>query len=182
MSGNGNDVDIRKQVDDNRGIAKKLELLVPGLRQYRKTDDLRVADDLLRHQVADKVDQAKVNLEAYRKQMVVAGDFASLSSVGSLIFELQELSGKVRYAQQGYAPLVAAISINEDKLNALYNYDYEFVNSALSLVEATSKLQYDQAAALSNKSSLDAVSSAMVDFKRKWSVRLEAIEGVLVTG
>lgn len=182
MSGEGSDVDIRKRVDDNRGIGKKLELLVPGLRQYRKTDDLRVADDLLRHQVADKVDQAKANLEAYRKQMTVAGDFADLSSVGSLIFELQELSGKVRYAQQGYAPLVAAISINEDKLNALYGYDYEFVSSALSLVEASSKLQYDRSSVASNGSALGSVSSAIVDFKRKWAVRLEAIEGVLVTG
>ena len=59
----GSDPDIRQQVDDSRGFQKKLELLVPGLRGYRTHEDLRVADDLLRNQVADKLDQTKANLE-----------------------------------------------------------------------------------------------------------------------
>ena len=51
--------DIRSQVDASRGPQKNLELLIPGLRNYRKLDDLRVADSMLRNQVADKLLAAK---------------------------------------------------------------------------------------------------------------------------
>ena len=61
--------DIRRQVEASRGPQKKLELLIPGLRNYRKLDDIRAADDMLRNQVADKLNTAKSSLEAIRKQM-----------------------------------------------------------------------------------------------------------------
>jgi hypothetical protein len=174
--------DIRQQVDDSRGFQKKLELLIPGLRGYRTQEDIRVSDDMLRNQVADKLDQAKSNLEDLRKQMVAAGDFTNLSTVGSLIFQIQGLSGQVRHAQQGYSGFVANISINTDRLNKLYEYDYDFVNSAVQLLSATSPqmLIYDPTAPSSIQTKVSAISSALSDFKQKWGVRMEAIENILV--
>ncbi len=174
--------DIRQQVDENRGFQKKLELLVPGLRGYRTLEDLRVSDDLLRNQVADKLDQTKGNLEVLRKQMATAGDYTNLTSVGSLISQVQQLSGEVRHAQQGYSGWVATISINQDKLNKLYEYDYGFTNSAFQLQSLTSpsSLAYDTTAPSSVQSALSRVSSGIVDFKQKWSVRMETIENIAV--
>jgi len=183
-AGQSNDPDIRQQVDQSRGFQKKLELLVPGLRGYRSREDIRVADDMLRNQVADKLDQAKANLESLRKQMVAAGDFTNISSVGSLIFDMQGLSGQVRHAAQGYSGFVASISVNEPQLNKLYEYDYDFVNSAVQLLAATSpqNLTYDPTAPSSIQPKVSAISSAEADFKQKWAVRLEAIENILVRG
>ena len=180
----GGDPDIRQQVDQSRGFQKKLELLVPGLRGYRSREDIRVADDMLRNQVADKLDLAKANLEALRKQMVSAGDFTNLSTVGSLIFEMQGLSGQVRHAQQGYSGFVASISVNEPQLNKLYEYDYNFVNSAVQLLNATSpqNLMYDPTAPASILPKVSAISSAEAVLKQNWSVRMEAVENILVKG
>jgi hypothetical protein len=176
--------DIRQQVDDSRGFQKKLELLIPGLRTYRTQEDIRVADDMLRNQVADKLDQTRANLENLRKQMVNAGDFTNLTPVGSLIFQIQQVSGEVRHAQQGYSGFVANISINADRLNKLYEYDYNFVNSAFQLFNATSpqNLIYDPTAASSVQTKVSAISSALADFKSQWSVRMEAVENILVKG
>ena len=184
MAVSQDDPDIRQQVDDSRGFQKKLELLVPGLRGYRTREDLRVADEFLRNQVADKLDVARVNLEGLRRQMVTAGDFTNLAPVGSLIFEIQGLGGQVRHAQQGYSGWVAPISVNEDELNKLYQYDYNFVTSAVQLVDSTSpqSLAYDPVAPNSILPKVSAVSSAEADFKQKWSVRMEAIENILVQG
>jgi hypothetical protein len=174
--------DIRKQVEADRGPMKKLELLIPGLRGYRKLEDLRVSDDLLRNQIADKLNKTKANLEGIRQQMAAAGDYTNLTSLGSLISQVQQLSGEVRHAEQGYSGFVAAISIDEDRLNQLYNYDYEFVVSAIQLLEATSpsNLLYDVTAPASIQSGLARVRAAIQDFKQKWAVRMEAIEGILV--
>ena len=174
--------DIRQQVDENRGFQKKLELLVPGLRGYRTLEDLRVSDSLLRNQVADKLDQTKGNLEALRKQMAAAGDYTNLTSVGSLISQVQQLGGEVRHAQQGYSGWVPTITINPDKLNKLYEYDYGFVNSAVQLQSLTTSpsLVYDTTAPNSVQTVLSRLGGAVSDFKQKWSVRMEAIENILV--
>lgn len=172
--------DIRKQVDANRGIAKKLELLVPGLRGYRQKEDIRVSDDLLRNQVADKLDQAKGNLESLRKQMVNAGDFNNLTTIGSLVSQVQQLGGEIRHAQQGYSGFAATFQINEDKLNKLYEYDYDAVSSAIQLMNMTSpsNLSYDPMAPNSVQVTISRISGFLNDFKQKWSIRMDAIENI----
>ncbi|HUI22804.1 MAG TPA: hypothetical protein VLY82_00245 [Nitrososphaerales archaeon] len=172
--------DIRQQVDDNRGIAKKLELLIPGLRGYRNKEDIRVSDELLRNQVADRLDHVKDNLQQLRKQVVVSNDLTNLTSVGSLIAQVQTLSGEVRHAAQGYAGWVAPIRIDENKLNKLYDYDYSFVSAVFQLDDATSpgKLTYDSTAPNAIQTTLGGFVRSVADIRQKWSQRIEAIEGI----
>jgi hypothetical protein len=172
--------DIRQQVEANRGLAKKLELLIPGLRGYRNKEDIRVSDELLRNQVADRLDRVKGNLEILRKQMAASADLTNLTSVGSLISQVQALSGEVRHAPQGYAGWVAPVLVDETKLNKLYDYDYSFVSSVFQLDDATSpqSLRYDSTAPNSIQASLGQFASKVMDIRQKWSMRMEAIEGI----
>ena len=43
-----NSPDIRGTVEDNRGLLKKIQIIVPGFSGYREKEDLRAADELLR--------------------------------------------------------------------------------------------------------------------------------------
>ncbi len=172
--------DIRQQVDANRGIAKKLELLIPGLRGYRSKEDIRVSDELLRNQVADRLDKVRDNLQQLRKQVASSGDFTNLTSVGSVISQVQALSGEVRHAGQGYAGWAAPIQVTDDKLNKLYDYDYSFVSAVFQLDDATSsgRLVYDSAAPSSIQAAIGGFVRDVADIKQKWSQRIEAIEGI----
>ncbi len=172
--------DIRQQVDANRGIAKKLELLIPGLRGYRSKEDIRVSDELLRNQVADRLDKVRDNLQQLRKQVASSGDFRNLTSVGSIISQVQALSGEVRHAGQGYAGWAAPIQVTDDKLNKLYDYDYSFVSAVFQLDDATSsgRLVYDSAAPSSIQAAIGGFVRDVADIKQKWSQRIEAIEGI----
>ena len=172
--------DIRQQVEANRGAMKKLELLIPGLRGYRTKEDIRVSDELLRNQVADRLDKVKGNLEQLRKQMATAADFTNLTAVGSLISQVQTLSGEIRHASQGYAGWVAPIQVNEDKLNKLYDYDYAFVSAVFQLDESTSPgtLTYDSTTPAPIQTTLGQLSKSLADVRQKWSVRMETIEGI----
>lgn len=135
---------------------------------------------MLRNQVADKLDHVKDNLQQLRKQATAANDFTNLTPIGSLVSQVQMLSGEVRHAQQGYSGWVAPIAINESKLNSLYDYDYAFVSGVFQLDDASSpgKLDYD----ITNPNSVQNVVSQFVrtvaDLRQKWSARMEAIEGV----
>jgi hypothetical protein len=161
-------------------MVKKLQLLIPGLRGYRSKEDIRVSDDMLRNEVADRLDRVKGNLDQIRKQVASSNDFTNLTVVGSLIAQVQTLSGEVRHAAQGYAGWVAPIQINEDKLNKLYDYDFSFVTSVFQLDDATSpgKLTYDATAPNSIQSSINTISQSVADIRQKWSLRMEAIEGI----
>jgi hypothetical protein len=172
--------DIRQQVEANRGTLKKLQLLIPGLRGYRSKEDIRVSDELLRNQVADRLDKIKTNLEGLRKQVASGNDLTNLTTVGSLISQVQGFSGEIRHAAQGYAGWVAPITINEDKLNKLYDYDYSFVSSVFQLDESTSpeNLKYDGSSPNSIQTSLGQISGVLSDLKQKWSIRMESIEGI----
>lgn len=172
--------DIRQTVEANRGAVKKLQLLIPGLRGYRSKEDIRVSDELLRNQVADRLDKVKGNLDLIRKQMTTAGDLTNLTSIGSLISQVQGLSGEVRHAAQGYAGWVAPIQVNEDKLNKLYDYDYTFVSAVFQLDEATSpgNLTYDSTSPNSIQTALGGFAGNVADIRQKWSLRVEAIEGI----
>lgn len=173
--------DIRQKVTENRGTLKKLELLIPGLRGYRNKEDIRVSDELLRNQVADKLDLVKANLEGLRKQMANSGDYTNLGSVGSLIFQIQQFSGEVRHAQQGYSGFAATFQINEGKLNDLYDYDIEFVNAAVQLANSTSpsRLSYNPTDMNSIQPMVNQLSNSIADLKQKWSLRMETIENIV---
>ncbi|MDG6917680.1 MAG: hypothetical protein JRM85_08830 [Nitrososphaerota archaeon] len=175
-----NSPDIRQQVDANRGVAKKLELLIPGLRGYRTKEDLRASDSLLRNQVADKLDHVRENLQQLRKQIASSNDFTNLGAIGSLIAQVQTLSGEVRHAAQGYAGWVAPIQITDDKLNKLYEYDYSFVSAVWQLDHASAPgtLTYDPAAPNLIQGTLNGFSRSVTDIRQKWSQRVEVIEGV----
>ncbi len=172
--------DVRQQVEDNRGIAKKLELLIPGLRGYRSKEDIRVSDSLLRNQMADKLDHVKDNLQQLRKQVVAGNDLNNLTSIGSLIAQVQTLSGEVRHAAQGYSGWVAPIQMTDDKLNKMYEYDYSFVNAVFQLDQATSpgSITYDTTAPNSIQTALGGFVRSVVDIRQKWSQRMEAIQGI----
>jgi hypothetical protein len=172
--------DIRQQVEANRGLAKKMELLIPGLRGYRSKEDIRVSDQLLRNQVADRLDKVKGNLEQLRKQVANVGDFTNLTAVGSLISQVQALSGEVRHAAQGYAGWVAPIRIDENKLNKLYEYDYAFVSAVFQLDDSTApgKLVYDGSSPNSIQAPIRQFAATVADIRQKWSQRTETIEGI----
>jgi hypothetical protein len=172
--------DIREQVDASRGFSKKLQLLVPGLRGYRQLEDVRAADEILRNQVGDKLDIAKGNLESVRKDMANNGDFANLTKVGSLISQIQQLSGNVRHSAQGYSGFAPTIRVDENTLNRLYEYDYNFVNSAVMLQTVSSPANFSSVDPATFQNALSKVGSAVNDFKTAWQQRLEAVENILL--
>ena len=47
--------DLRDKVKDDRGLIKMIQLVIPGYRGYRIKEDLRIADRLLREELANRL-------------------------------------------------------------------------------------------------------------------------------
>ncbi len=95
-------VDLRERVDQDRGVLKRLQLLIPGYRGYRQGEDDRAADNLLRLQTADKIRNARTTMENARSSLTNANQFSALTDLAPLLADLQRLEGEIRHAEQGY--------------------------------------------------------------------------------
>ena len=171
--------DIRERVEDDRGLIKKIQLKIPGYAGYRRREDIRNADILLRNQVADQVKKVRADLEGVRDGLAADGKYQGLQPIGNLIFQLQATEAKVRHSEGGYSGISANIRVEEPELDKLYEYDYAMLDS---LDKAAACMPMIQQA--SDPKSFDAAMKAFRDsiqaFDAAWGVRMEASTGTQV--
>lgn len=176
-----NNPDLRNKIVENRGTLKKLQLLVPGLKEYRKLEDIRAADQLLRKQVSDKLNNAKSKLEDLRKAMTSKNDFSNLSLIAPIISQIQQVAGTVQHAQQGAAGISPNIRIDEGVLNKLYEYDFSFVSTAEQILSMTTNSITEYNSGASSQEIASKINSSLDNFQSAWKQRLESVENILVS-
>jgi hypothetical protein len=176
-------VDLRERVEQDRGMLKRLQLLIPGYRGYRQGEDDRAADNLLRIQTADKIRNARTTMENARSGLSNAGQFAALNDLAPLIADLQRLEGEIRHAEQGYTGISPSVQINPQQLDRLYEYDYGFVVAADQVNQTISGLPaLAMGPASSGVPALVATARSQIgQLEQSWKARLQAIEGIRVS-
>ena len=176
-----NNPDLREKIVENRGTWKKLQLKIPGLREYRSLEDIRAADQLLRKQVSDNLNESKGKIEDLRKAVSAKGDFANLTLVGNTISQIQQIAGVVQHSQQGSAGISPNIRIDDGVLNKLYEYDFNFVNTAEQIFSSCSSATSEYNSGKSIQDIISKISSMLDDLEHSWKQRLESVENILVT-
>ena len=176
-------VDLRARVDQDRGVLKRLQLLVPGYRGYRQAEDIREADSLLRLQVADKIKNARATLENTRQALVQANQFGTLNDLAPLLADLMRLEGQIRHAEQGYTGISPAVRINPQQLDRLYEYDFGFAQAGDQLAQTIAPL-----AALATGPNSSQVGGVIAtargqvnELDQAFRARVQAIEGIRVS-
>ncbi|MCI4350846.1 MAG: zinc ribbon domain-containing protein [Thermoplasmata archaeon] len=174
--------DIRQRVDQDRGVLKRLQLLIPGYHGYRVNEDLREADSLLRLQIADKVKGVLAQMNDVRANMAQAGQLASLNDLAQVLAELQILEGTIRHAEQGYSGISAPIKVQATSLDRLYEYDYGFAVAADQLAQGvapvkTAVMGGDPVAV---RTAVAQIRDEVHQLQSTFQVRMQAVEGTQV--
>ncbi|MDE1842655.1 MAG: hypothetical protein KGH95_03285 [Thaumarchaeota archaeon] len=173
--------DLREKIVENRGTWKKLQLKIPGLREYRKLEDIRAADQLLRKQVSDNLNESRSLLDNLRQAVTAKSDYTNLTTIGNTIAKIQQVSGQIQHAQQGSAGISPNIRIDDGILNKLYEYDYNFVNSAEQVYQSCSNSVTDYNSGKSVQEITSAINATLENLSHSWKQRLESVENILVT-
>ncbi len=171
--------DIRDRVEQDRGLLKKIQLVIPGYAGYRRREDIRAADNLLRIQLANQLKGVRGELENIRDAMAMDGKVQGLQSIGNAIFTIEGLEAKVRHAEGGYSGLSATIRIEETELDRLYEYDYAMLES-LDKAAAVVPIIRDASDPKSFEASLKAMREAIASFETAWKSRVNAVTGIQV--
>ncbi len=175
-------VDIRKKVEEDRGLIKQIELLIPGFRGYRKREDLRIADSLLRSQLADRMRIVRRDMQKCRETLTKKMELDFLEDAGSLVNQVTMIEEKIRHAEQGYTGVSPDYRIEEDELNRLYEWDLSLIGHIDELNTSATTLQ--QAVNSNDKQNMrqqmDYMNEKLQDFQAIFEKRREVIAGLVV--
>ncbi|MBM4237829.1 MAG: hypothetical protein FJ151_05020 [Euryarchaeota archaeon] len=174
--------DIRKRVEEDRGLLKKIQNYVPGFRGYRRREDIRDADRMLRAQLAQKLGLQRRGLEDCRALLAQDYNPKELDAVGGLISQFKKVEGAIAHAETGYSGLVADIEIHEDELNRLYEYDAIMLDYQTSISQGIETLKGAISAGdrEASRRELMNIRAGITSFEDQFNRRLRVIEGTEV--
>lgn len=174
--------DIRGRVEEDQGILKKIQMFVPGFRGYRRKEDLRDADKMLRMQLANKISQQRRNLEDCRGLITKTYNSKPLEVLGGVISQFKKVESQVNFAEMGYSGISADIAIKEDELNKLYEFDAGLIGDVGMMAQSIDKLKYSLAQQDDAKALIDImeVKARITDFEDVFHRRMVVIEGTEV--
>ena len=130
-------LDLRDRVTEERGLIKNIELAIPGWRGYRKREDLRIADNLLRVQLADRIrDNVGMPIERARAAITGAMELSLVEEAGVISREVRAASDRIRHAEQGYSGISPSYHIREDQLYRLYDYDWQLITEVETMEQS----------------------------------------------
>ncbi len=169
--------DLRQRVEEDRGFLKKIQSVIPGYAGYRRREDIRAADDILRVQLSERMGRARIEVEKCRKALVDAMLTDQLDRLGQLINKFKTVEGDVRHAEGGYTGISPQIRIEERELDQLYEFDYNMVNYLLNIEQGILPLRgaVDAENAVAIKTEIANLRTRLEDFETTWKARMKRI-------
>ncbi len=132
--------DLREKVEKERTLLKKIELAIPEFRGYRKREDLRIADSMLRDYIArilsDVEKYAKITRENIAGEMMLE----EMERIGKIVNQVSKIVSEVQHAEEGYMGLVSDYRVDIEQLNNLYEFDVKLIEESQNLLEFARKM------------------------------------------
>jgi hypothetical protein len=172
--------DVRRKVEEDRGLLKKIQLIIPGYRGYRIREDLRDSDKIMRLELAKRLALQRDELEDCRKDLLEAMPMAKeVSTLGGIINQYKKVEGLVRFSETGYSGLVTDVRFDIDELNRIYDYDYSVLENVQFIDQAIGDLKGALAAEdeKATKASIKDVKKRLTGLEDKWEKRIAMIQG-----
>jgi hypothetical protein len=153
---------------------KKLLSYIPGFKGYVERQSRRDADKILRDTVARRFEELWGRASNLQVEMVNNGMIKYMDEMEKAALSLRTFIDKISKAARGYSGMFDAVQINEQELEAIYQFDLAFfdlgeqVARALDNVEATLNDEAGLPAAIRNLTSLARL--AVETFERRSEV------------
>lgn len=174
--------DFRDKVKDDRGLLKKIELAIPGFRGYRKREDLRIADRLLREELANSLGQAARSIEEARDALAKRKEMDVLEDMAKLVSRINASVQRITHAEQGYTGISPDYRIEENELNRMYEWDLGLLDDIASLKGIASKLHASAPTMPASEmvGEIDKGLASLANFDQLFDSRREAFAGLTI--
>lgn len=132
---------IYGKVDSDLDPFKKIVSKIPGFGGYVERQKRRDSDKLLRDMIADRFDQIYQRISSLQRDLISAGEIGYIDDLEASAIKIRTFADRIRRATRGYSGLFDAVTINEEELGLLYQFDAQMldlvdeVNRAVDNVE-----------------------------------------------
>ncbi len=169
--------DFFQKVTSMQDPFKKLADKIPGFGGYVKRQTRRDADKLLRDTVATRFEEQRKRTSQMQEDMVSNGMIAYVDDMEKAAIQLQTFIDRISKAPRGYAGLFDAVKINEEQLEAIYQFDAAFFELAEQVARANDNVE----ASMGDEAALPAAIRNLVSLARlaneTYNKRSEAVTG-----
>ena len=135
--------DILERVSGEEDFLTKIAKKIPGFKGYINRTERREADKILRENIADRFEALWGKISEVEKEVVSGGNIEMVDDLESSAIKLRQFIDRIRHASYGYAGFFDAIKVNEEELDAIYQYDMQMlayedeISRAIDNVEAS---------------------------------------------
>ncbi len=174
--------DLRDKVESDRGIIKMIQLVIPGYRGYRIKEDLRIADRLLREELANRLTIAEKGFEGARKAIAKRNAIDLIEEAGETVTRTHAAIERLRHSEQGYTGISPDYRIQESELNRMYEWDLGLLNLIEGLMKVANNLKDTARTMPENDIDVELTNAlqAIEDFETIFDQRREAIAGLTI--
>mgnify|MGYP005864647089 CR=1 FL=1 len=133
--------DLRRKVEDSQSGFERLVGSIPGYKGYKERELRREADRLLRRHLASRFTRQRRRLTEAMSRLTAAGRLQELPAPERANMKLQLLNDRLNTAAHGYAGLFDALKIEQQELDALYEYDASLAGGVDRVAEVVTAIQ-----------------------------------------
>ena len=125
-----------KRHADSRGRVESVLRAIPGFRGYLERDFRQESDQLVRHWMADRLQQSKRALDLSMTALIDAGSIDQLTAWERVKNRLDAVILRFRSAVRGYSGFFDFVQVKVDLLDRVYEHDLALVQSVEKLAGA----------------------------------------------
>lgn len=115
--------DLTEKIQAAQSKFEQLVAKIPGYAGYKKREQRREADKLLRLHVARKYEGQLKRLHEAQYAMTARGRLGAIMTLERASMKLQLLVDRLKTASYGYSGLFDAVKVDEEALDRLYEFD-----------------------------------------------------------
>lgn len=166
--------DLQSKLDQVKGgesWLERIKRIIPGYDGYVNRDNSRELDTIIRNKLAGKLEENKTKLKNTILTLSKDGKLFETSDLEKLDKKNENAIAKFKSAARGYSGAFDVVKVKEDKLNMLYEFDYNLLTYVDNLNKGFSDLEAKANAKEDLKSYTNQVSQSLDELLNKFDER-----------
>ncbi len=135
--------------DKLRSFLEKMMRVIPGYSGYAEREARRNSDKVLRVFLAGMLQQTKATFDAFVAELTTRpGGLDFMTPAGSVAKGLEKAIDRLKFADYGYTGFFDAEKVQEQQLDAIYQFDRDLAGGITDLKSKIEKLSADSPGAV----------------------------------
>ena len=147
--------------------------LIPGYKGYKRKEERRDNDQLLRMTLVKKLEHARSKGREITGGLRGPAALKAVTDLDRVDKRLEKLIDEIRFAARGYRGLFDMHKVRENELDQLYRFDVELVENVQDVEKAIEELAAAARSELEMAPHIKAVVDLLMDFSEKMDSRSE---------